>query len=78
MGIDNIIESIVTVFFNKKTLKINANVGVVTKIINTGLMKSLKSDYLIHANFLTRININLTYCCEKLFILMNKWMIRKN
>ena len=33
--------------------------------------------FLIHTNFLTMI-ISLFYCCEKLFTLMNIWMIQKN
>ena len=36
--------------------------------------EKLKEQFL---NFLTMITINLLYCCEKAFILMNIWMIAK-
>ena len=32
----------------------------------------------IHTNFLTMITISLFYCYERIFILMNVWMTRKN
>ena len=41
-------------------------------------MKSLRNNFLIHKNFLTATTINLFYCCDKLIILMNIWMIGKN
>ena len=40
--------------------------------------ETLKNDFLIHTNFLTKIKISLFYCCEKVFTLMNIWMIGKN
>ena len=39
---------------------------------------NLKSDFLIHTNFLDMITISLIYCCEKVFTHMNIWMIGKN
>ena len=43
------------------------------------LSKSLmKTDFLIHANFLTMISICLFYYCEKVFTHMNIWMTGKN
>ena len=41
-------------------------------------MKNLRKDFLIHTNFLTMITITLFFCCEKVFILKNTWMIGKN
>ena len=38
----------------------------------------LKNDFFIHTSFLTATIISLFYCWEKMFILMNIWMIRKN
>ena len=37
-----------------------------------------KNDFLVNTNFLTKTIISLFYCCEKVFILMNIWMIGKN
>ena len=34
--------------------------------------------FLIHINFPTMVTITLFYCCKKVFILMNIWMIGKN
>ena len=34
--------------------------------------------FLIHTNFLTMKTISLFYCCRKVFIVMNIWMIGKN
>ena len=40
--------------------------------------KKVKSDFLVHTNFLTMITIGLFHCCKKVFILINIWMIGKN
>ena len=40
--------------------------------------KLKKNGFLIHKNFLTMITISLSCYCEKVFILMNIWMIGKN
>ena len=40
--------------------------------------EKLKERFLIHKNFLTMITISLFYCCKKVLILMNIWMIAKN
>ena len=42
------------------------------------LDEALKDEFLIHTNFLTTAIINVFYCCEKVFILMNILMIDKN
>ena len=49
-----------------------------TKITNTSLIKNERNDFLIHTHFLITTIINLFYCWEKVFILMNIWMIGKN
>ena len=36
------------------------------------------NNFLIHTNFLTMITISLCYCCKKVFILKNIWIINKN
>ena len=56
----------------------NASVCVVTKTFNTSLMKLSRNEFLIYTNFLTTAIINVFYCCEKVFILMNILMIDKN
>ena len=39
--------------------------------------EKVNKNFLIHTNFLTTTIKSLFYCCEKAFILMNIWMIRK-
>ena len=73
--------SIATAFLNTPTLEMiwwNANVCVLIKVINESLTKSEKKDFLIDTNFLTTAIISLFYCCEKVFILLNIWMIGKD
>ena len=41
-------------------------------------MKTLKSDLLIHKNFLATISINLFCCCKNVVTNMNSRMIGKN
>ena len=48
------------------------------KIINKILMKSERNDFSMHANFITMITISLFYCCDKVFTLVNIWIIGKN
>ena len=43
-----------------------------------GFDKKLKERFFTNTNFLTRITISLFYCWEKVFILMNIWIIGKN
>ena len=38
-------------------------------------MKSWSKDFLVHTNILTMIAIRLFYNCEKVFIVMNIWII---
>ena len=40
--------------------------------------EKLKERFLMHTNFLTTITISLFYYCEKVFTLLNIWMIGKN
>ena len=40
--------------------------------------EKLKGQFFNTFNFLTMITISLFYCCEKVFILMNIWMIGKS
>ena len=40
--------------------------------------KNVREVFFNTYNFLTMITISLFYCCEKVFILMNIWMIGKN
>ena len=58
----------------------NVNTGMIiqnvkqcneTKITKKSLMKTLKSDFLIHKNSLTMISISLFCCFEKVFTQMN-------
>ena len=37
-----------------------------------------RNDFLINTNFLTMIKISWFYCCQKVFIVVNIWMSRKN
>ena len=65
---------IVTAFLNThilKMIKYNTNVYVVTKIMKKTLMKTYRNDFLIHANFLTKMSISLYYCCKDFFTHMN-------
>ena len=63
-------------FLEYKNFKVDlTNVYVVTKIINKF---ADRKDFLTHSNFLTMMTICLFYCCEKVFILMDIWMIGKN
>ena len=47
-------------------------------LIEYKCLRNQRYDLLIHTNFLTTTIISLFYYFEKLFILMNIWMIRKN
>ena len=40
-------------------------------------MRSLRNDFSTYTDFLTIMTIALFYCWEKLFILVNTWMIGK-
>ena len=40
--------------------------------------EKLKERFLIHKNFLTTKVTSLSYCCKKMFFLMDIWMIEKN
>ena len=45
---------------------------------NESLMKNWRNHFLIDKNFVTATIISLFYCCKKVLILMNIWMIGKN
>ena len=45
---------------------------------NKSLMKKFLKNFLIYTSFLSTTTISLFYYCEKVFILMNIWMIQKN
>ena len=40
--------------------------------------EKLKNNFLIYINFLTTAIIILFFCCKKVFVLMNMWMIGKS
>ena len=40
--------------------------------------EKLKSNFLIYISFLTTAIISLFFCCKKVFVLMNMWMIGKS
>ena len=67
-----------------KIIQYNANVCVVTKIINTSwkFEEKVKEQFFKTYKFSNHsknlISLSLFYCCEKVFILMNIWMIGKN
>ena len=65
-------------YTNVKDDLIEYKFRAVTKIINTSLTKMKTKDFLIQTNFLTTTIRSLFYCCEKVFILMNIWMVVKN
>ena len=70
-----------TVFLSIQTLKTifqNTNVYSVIKIIKNTFDVKLMEQFLIYTCFLTTTMISFFYCCEKIFILMNIWMIGKN
>ena len=57
-------------------IQYNTNVDFGIRIVKESLTK--RNDFLIYKNFLTTEIISLFYCCEKVLILMNIWMIAKN
>ena len=67
-------------FLNIQTLKmilLETNVHVGTNVINTILTKSERNDFSIHTSYLTKITMDLFYCCKKLFNFRNMLMIVK-
>ena len=48
------------------------------KIIQTSLMKNEQRNSRTHLRFLIMISVNLFSCSEKMFLLMNIWMIEKS
>ena len=67
-------------FYERKNFKddlIEHKRFFLTLIVNTSLTKSYRNDFSMHRYFLTTITISSAYCCEKVFILTNIWMIGK-
>lgn len=52
----------------------NAAIKITAKV----LMKTERRNFPLYTHFLTLIPISLFYCCEKMFIHINTWMIEEN
>ena len=66
-----------TVIKNMKHLELN--ISIATIFWNMQIKSLIHTNKtLIHTNLLTMITISLFYCCKKVFIFMNRWIIGKN
>ena len=61
-----------------KPAELNKNIAPVFLKYTNFKADVVEHNFLIQIHFLTMISISLFYCCQKMFIHMNTWMIWKN